>query len=559
MAAISKVRARAGGMSFLKLILFLGILVAAVSPALSQGHHYFDIFVGEQDNSNITNDTNGTDSGSIPTCVFGLEPCSVTIIGNIQLILFFGIILGVSAKIISDGAEMLLDLGLPPTIIGGIVLPLLGAVPDSAMIIASGSGNRVDADQQIAVGMGTLAGSTIMLLTIPWVGGLILGRVDIINKQGVDNKCSKLEVSSLWKSGVSVTPDVTYSSIIMIITALPYLIIQGADWVYGAHKPQTIDNVPSYIKYSAIATSVICFIFFVCYLVYLVVFSAASKRIDEWRGEKRRKENLKRNALKQMLLFQKSPKPVNGSGTSGGETENKPLIGSETGIQKKYFSAWKVHKKEEEGATPTASPAAEDEVDTKGDHEEGEEPKWKIGLWSAAYLIVGVGLVTIFSDPMVDALTRLVNKENENYSYTKDDGHKVQGQYIPIPVFYLSFVITPLCSNASELVSSLIFASKKKKVNTSMTFSQLYGAATMNNTLCLGIFTALVGIRGLTWQYSAEVTVILLVQLIMAAIALSYGFLYKHTYMLLLVIPVFLLYFGSILVTWMLETLAHWK
>ena len=52
------------------------------------------------------------------------------------MILFFGIILGVSAKIISgnmrregslldilsnlflDGAEMLLDLGLPPTIIG---------------------------------------------------------------------------------------------------------------------------------------------------------------------------------------------------------------------------------------------------------------------------------------------------------------------------------------------------------------------------------------------------------------------------------------------------------
>ena len=53
----------------------------------------------------------------------------------------------------------------------------------------------------------------------------------------------------------------------------------------------------------------------------------------------------------------------------------------------------------------------------------------------------------------------------------------------------------------------------------------------MNNTLCLGIFTALVGFRGLTWQYSAEVTVILLVQAIMGAVALCYGFLYKHTYM----------------------------
>ena len=37
---------------------------------------------------------------------------------------------------------------------GGIVLPLLGAVPDSAMIVASGLGDKKSADKQIAVGMG---------------------------------------------------------------------------------------------------------------------------------------------------------------------------------------------------------------------------------------------------------------------------------------------------------------------------------------------------------------------------------------------------------------------
>ena len=52
----------------------------------------------------------------------------------------------------------------------------------------------------------------------------------------------------------------------------------------------------------------------------------------------------------------------------------------------------------------------------------------------------------------------------------------------------------------------------------------------MNNTLCLGIFAALVGIRGLTWQYSAEVTVILLVLFIMGAKALFFGFINNHTY-----------------------------
>lgn len=54
-----------------------------------------------------------------------------------------------------DGAELLLDLGLPASIIGGVVLPLLGAVPDSAMIIFSGiGGSAEEANTQISVGMG---------------------------------------------------------------------------------------------------------------------------------------------------------------------------------------------------------------------------------------------------------------------------------------------------------------------------------------------------------------------------------------------------------------------
>lgn len=56
---------------------------------------------------------------------------------------------------ILDGAELLLDLGLPAAIIGGIVLPLLGAIPDSAMIIFSGIGGTQDeANKEISVGMG---------------------------------------------------------------------------------------------------------------------------------------------------------------------------------------------------------------------------------------------------------------------------------------------------------------------------------------------------------------------------------------------------------------------
>jgi len=45
-----------------------------------------------------------------------------------------------------------------------------------------------------------------------------------------------------------------------------------------------------------------------------------------------------------------------------------------------------------------------------------------------------------------------------------------------IPPFFVAFCVTPFASNASELVSSLKFASGKRRKNISLTFSQVYGA-----------------------------------------------------------------------------------
>lgn len=77
-------------------------------------------------------------------------------------------ILGAGANLISDGAEGVLEL-YPAygSVIGALLLPVLGALPDSMMIIVSGAfGSVAEAQMQLGVGVGTLAGSTIMLLTV---------------------------------------------------------------------------------------------------------------------------------------------------------------------------------------------------------------------------------------------------------------------------------------------------------------------------------------------------------------------------------------------------------
>lgn len=58
-----------------------------------------------------------------------------------------------------------------------------------------------------------------------------------------------------------------------------------------------------------------------------------------------------------------------------------------------------------------------------------EIARWKVLLKSCVFLLSGVGLVTIFSDPMVDSLTSLTDSTNNDF-LSSNGRH---GQHIPIP------------------------------------------------------------------------------------------------------------------------------
>jgi len=88
---------------------------------------------------------------------------------------------------------------------------------------------------------------------------------------------------------------------------------------------------------------------------------------------------------------------------------------------------------------------------------------------------------------------------------------------VDISPFYVSFVLAPLASNASEVIASQYYAAKKTSKTITVSLSALQGAACMNNTFCLAIFMGLIYFRGLAWQYTAETISIVLVQLIIFA------------------------------------------
>ena len=96
------------------------------------------------------------------------------------LMAVYGFILFKASNLISDGSELLLLIPSVAGIVGSVVLPILGAVPDGMIVLFSGLGDN--AQEELSVGVGALAGSTIMLLTIPWCFALIAGRVSLDEK-----------------------------------------------------------------------------------------------------------------------------------------------------------------------------------------------------------------------------------------------------------------------------------------------------------------------------------------------------------------------------------------
>ena len=130
--------------------------------------------------------------------------------GDFQLLFLFvayGYLLYIGSDLISSGSELLLLVPSLADLVGSVVLPVLGAVPDGAIVLFSGLGD--DAQAQLDVGIGALAGSTILLLTLPWGVAVIAGRVNL-NPDGTPNYRGRPRLNpdaKFTEGGVGVSGD----------------------------------------------------------------------------------------------------------------------------------------------------------------------------------------------------------------------------------------------------------------------------------------------------------------------------------------------------------------
>jgi Ca2+/Na+ antiporter len=202
----------------------------------------------------------------------------------------YGYILFTASNMLSEGSELLLLVPSIAGIVGSVVLPILGAVPDGAIMLFSGLGP--DAQQQMQVGVGALAGSTIMLLTVPWSFSILAGRVAIgadglaqykIRKRrgtalgSAEMLAKKLGSNTAQKhfleaTGVSPGSTIRSNAYVMVATSLVYLVIQGPAFAYDM-EPSTdaVNRVVSHVeRWWALGGLFLSIIAFVGYLFLMV-------------------------------------------------------------------------------------------------------------------------------------------------------------------------------------------------------------------------------------------------------------------------------------------------
>ena len=469
-------------------------------------------------------------------------------------------------------------------------------------MLFSGLGDVDKAQETLSVGVGALAGSTIMLLTVPWGLSVYNGRVDFSGPDMQPNykgsrklKDDSLNCSSFASTGVSLTAPINHGAKMMMVTTLPYFLIQIPAFFLSGDREAVSEGEHAW----AMAGFILCMGFFITYMLTQVKMSN-----DTAHKLKRMaviKESLKRGAVslsgaltEQVQQIERESVvvrgesevshlvPINGitDDCSSPSEEVKTLLkgilgeafhgydqdknghlskqefsqflsdfhesvtpehvdhvfshfdsdGSGTIDYDEFICACYIIITEGKGFSHRVDEATVDATtrskrssvaiqadnifsEEGGDEEEEEEvPEDLVSLTpeqqqraikkrAFLMLFMGTSLVLLFSDPMVEVLSEVADR-------------------IGIPAFYVSFILAPLASNASEVIASQYYAAKKTRKTITVALTALEGAASMNNTFCLSIFMALIYFRGLAWQYSAETISIILVQFFMGTLAL---------------------------------------
>ncbi|KAM5586188.1 sodium/calcium exchanger NCL-like [Rosa sericea] len=154
-------------------------------------------------------------------------------------------------------------------------------------------------------------------------------------------------------------------------------------------------------------------------------------------------------------------------------------------------------------------------------------------LWgwfkAISYMVIGFVVLAVLAEPLIDNVQEFSGAAG-------------------IPSFFVAFVLVPLATNARQAASAISAASRQTPRTTDLTFSEIYGGVFMNNVLGFSVLLAIIYVREMTWEFSAEVLVVLIVCIVVGLIASL-----RSTFPLWTAFVAFLLYPVSLLLVYIIN------
>ncbi|XP_048321137.2 sodium/calcium exchanger NCL2 [Ziziphus jujuba] len=193
--------------------------------------------------------------------MYGFLPCSNSIFGHVFLIVVYEYLLFHGESYVAAGGENIFKI-LGPGVFGASAFHVLGALPESLILLASGLLNKKEiAEEYVFTGVGLLAGSSILVLTLLWGTCVIAGRQDFSNVSTTALTPWQRLLSLLTSCGITTDLETSYTARIMVLSVIPFIIMQ----IPNIFQIYSVERIA--ILISLVFSLVFLFLFF-CYQIF---------------------------------------------------------------------------------------------------------------------------------------------------------------------------------------------------------------------------------------------------------------------------------------------------
>ncbi|KAL0398515.1 UNVERIFIED_CONTAM: Sodium/calcium exchanger NCL1 [Sesamum radiatum] len=455
-------------------------------------------------------------SATTETCepTYGFLPCSTNVWGLLFLILVYEFLLSLGGKYVATGSNLFFQI-TGPGIFGASLFQFLGTFPQIILVLVSTlSGSQEAAQQRASLGMGLVAGTTVMLLTLIWGTSVVLGSYDLSAAITIDKSGSpKSNLKVLYADSLTFIDSIAGTKVLLSFSS-------------------------SGRRVTILIALIVTFILLFAYIFYQIFQPWIQNRRFEYLMNKYAKDKLLRllstngkpDTRKIQELFTKIDK--DGSRSVSAAELRVLLLG--------------VKMDDDDLSTDRDVENILESFDTSGDGRISQDEFIK-GMTTLIsdisdqtpdrIKIGGVGTVMLcaLGEPLIKSVVGFSQAAN-------------------LPSFCVSYLAIPFALNYGAAIQSIASARQKTQKSISLTLSALYGGVYMNNIIGLIVFLAPVYARNLQADSFAEILVVLIICILMTLLAS-----FRTTFPRWLGYLVLLLYPISLALIYLVTSVFNWS